>query len=261
MRGVVVQRRSLVVFLLLCFILSGCSMSDGKAKQVQQGMTKYLKSTYNKEFVVQEPYLTGNEGEGYFYQAKAYPKGKPELEFFVEGDKYNSGPYIDGYLQVLWTYQGKQKLEKALRQVYGDSFYIDNYEFRYNQKKFKDLNYPEVIGKCNGNATIFLAYYIFSDQFNKEIEAEKAYKIMKPFLLDYGINKYNITVLYFTKGFEDEFKLNGNDYGQDKDGERKTYDMLHREKKLTNAFLTYHLKDTHPIKVEKSRDLIRWFKY
>ena len=254
-------KKLLFLLTIIGFILGGCSMSNGKTEQVQKGMEEYLKKTYDKEFVVGEPYLSGNEGFGYIYQTKAYPKGQPELEFFVEGDRSNTGVYIDGYLQVLWTYQGRHELEKALREVYGDNFIVDNYEFRYNQKKFKDLNYLEVIGKSNGNATIMISYNIFSDEFNKEIEAEKAYRIMKAFLLDYKINKYDFTVVNFKKAFRDEFEANGNNHGRDKDGQVKSFDMLHQEKTLINALLPYHLEETHPIVINNSKDLIKWYKY
>lgn len=233
-------------------------MSDGKTEEVQQGMEQYLKTTYAKEFVVEKPYLTGNEGEGYFYQAKAYPKGQPELEFFVEGDRLNSGVYIDGYLQVLWTYQGKQEVEAKIREVFGEETdFVLRYQFRYNNKEFKDLNHSEVLVQCNGKAYIDITFLIFSNtQIDKPNEAKKAYQILKTCLLDKNISKYDFNILYFTENFKQEYYTNP---ATDKYG--KDLDELHNEGKLINFLKIYHLKDTHPIEIRNSDDLIKWFQY
>ena len=234
------------------------SKQGEKSKEVQQGMTEYLNKKYGIEFeFVEKPYLTGNEGFGYKSQAKVIPVGKPELEFFVEEKNKNTGVYIDGYLQVKWTYEGKQEIEKKIREVYGSETDFDlRYTFRYNKEEFKDLSHTEVITKCNGNANIDIICYIFSDEkFNKYEEVEKAYKILKPYLIDNKINYYDFDVIVFKQKYKQEYVSNGNTTG------KKSFDILHEEGALINFLKVYNLKQTHPIEVNSSSDLIKFFQY
>ncbi|NRY59996.1 hypothetical protein [Clostridium beijerinckii] len=234
-------------------------MSDQKSKEVQQGMTEYLNKKYGMEFeFVKEPYLTGNEGFGYKYQAKVIPAGKPELEFFVEQeDREHPYNFIDGYLQVKWTYEGKQEIEKKIKEVYGaETDFVLKYTFRYNKEEFKDLNYKEVIDRCNGNLYIAINYFVFSDEkFDKYEEVEKAYKILKPYLLDNKIDNYDFNVMFCTNKYRQEYASNGDNSG------KKSFDTLHEEGSLINFLKVYNLKKTHPIEVNSSSDLAKWFQY
>ncbi|WP_271809485.1 hypothetical protein [Clostridium beijerinckii] len=234
-------------------------MSDQKSKEVQQGMTEYLNKKYGMEFeFVKEPYLTGNEGFGYKYQAKVIPVGKPELEFFVEQeDREHLDNFVDGYLQVKWTYEGKQEIEKKIKEVYGSETDFDlKYTFRCNKEEFKDLSYSEVINQCNENVNIDIIYYIFTDgKFDKYEEAKKAYKILRPYLLDNKINYYDFDVVVFRHNYKQEYVSNGNNTG------KKSFDTLHEEGALINFLKVYNLKKTHPIEVNSSSDLVKWFQY
>ena len=256
-RGVVVKKIYLLTLIVLAFMLGGCG-EDSKTQEVKQGMEAYLKRNYEMEFEVGKPYLTGNKGFGYFYQVKAFPKGKPELEFFVEGDKSNSGVYVDNYLQVLWTSQGRKEVEAKIREVYGkDIDFILHYNFAYHNKNFKDLDHSEVLAKCNGRAYIEISFDIFGDtQIDKELEAQKAFQVMKPYLLDNNIARYHFNVIFLAKDFKEEYFRNppNDSYG-------KSFDELYKEKKLINFLKTYNLEQTHPIEVKDSKDLIQWFKY
>jgi hypothetical protein len=241
--------------------MGGCSMNSKKSKEVQEGMNAYLSEKYGGEFeFVKKPYLTGNEGSPSIYQAKVIPASKPEMEFFVECDKDNSGAYIDGYLQVKWTYEGEQEVKKKIQEVYGaDTDFVLSYTFSCNNEEFKDLNHSEVLAKFNGDVYVNISIDIFSEEnFDKNVESEKAYEIMKPFLLDNKINYYDFNVLFFTKEFKAEYDKNpkGNEYGKGKD-----FDVLYKEKKLINFLKAYNLKKTHPIEVNSSSDLIKWFRY
>ena len=234
-------------------------MSNGKTEQVQQGMEEYLKKTYEKEFVVREPYLTGNEGLGYIYQTKAYPKGQPELEFFVEGDRSNTGAYIDGYLQVLWTYQGRQELEQALKQLYGSDFTVEKFEFRYNNPEYKDLKYSEVIKQCDGWAYIAISYAVFMDnKIDKKIEAQKAHKLIKSFLIDNKIKRYDLAISFHPA----ELKDSANNIANEINSHRKSLDDLYKEKKLINFIHIYDvaLKENEIKKVYVD-DIVKSFRF
>ena len=252
--------KKIYFILIICISIismGGCSMNNKKSKEVQAGMKEYLSKKYGGEFeFVKKPYLTGNEGSAYIYQAKVIPASKPELEFFVECDRDNSGAYIDGYLQIKWTYEGEQEIKEKIKEVYGsETDFVLAYTFRYNNIEFKDLNHSEVLAKCNGNAYVNITVRIFSDKnFDKILESEKAYKILKPYLLDNKIDRYDFNVLFFTKEFKKEYETNGNKYGKD-------FDVLNKEKKLINFLKTYNLKETHPIEINNSSDLIKWFQY
>ena len=140
-------------------------------------MKAYLSKKYVGEFeFVKKPYLTGNEGSAPIYQAKVIPASKPELEFFVECDRDNSGAYIDGYLQVKWTYEGEQEIKEKIKEVYGsETDFVLAYTFRYNNIEFKDLNHSEVLAKCNGNAYVDTSIDIFSDEnSDKNIQVRKS---------------------------------------------------------------------------------------
>ncbi len=231
-------------------------MSNKKAEEVEQGMKEYLSKKYNEEFeFVKKPYLYGNEGSVPIYQAKAIPVGRPEYEFFVEGDRLNSGPYIDGYLQAKWTYQGKQEVDKKIREVYGvDTNFFLRYTFEYNDDKFKDLNHSEVLSKCDGKAYINICIDFFCDKFDKSVEAEKAYQILKAYVLDNKIDMYNLTILYFDKGFRQQYDANGNFEGN------KTFDQLNEEGVLINYLKVYDFGE-HSREVNRSSDVIKYYKY
>lgn len=154
----VLRKIMLVVMVCAIFVyIGGCSITSQKSKHIEQGMTEYLNKKYGMEFeFVEKPYSTGNDGFGYKYQAKVIPVGKPELEFFVEQeDREHPYNFIDGYLQVKWTYEGKQEIEKKIKEVYGSETDFDlKYTFRCNKEEFKDLSYSEVINQCNENVNI-----------------------------------------------------------------------------------------------------------
>ncbi|MEN2773721.1 hypothetical protein ABCY62_01460 [Acetivibrio clariflavus] len=77
---------SIKLFLLMLFTLVVLLAGGISKKEVKEKMTEHLKNTYNKEFVVEEPVLSGNEGFGYrVYNARAYPVDEPEMSFWLDG--------------------------------------------------------------------------------------------------------------------------------------------------------------------------------
>lgn len=224
-------------------------------EKVQQSMTAYLNGKYGMEFEVNSPYITGSMRTSH-YQAKAYPKGHPEFEFLVDGDVYSermNGKYNDYYLKAKWSYQGKQEVEKKLREVYGESvdFNISMY-LLIGSFALKDLNYAEVFKKNHGNGRAELHYDVFMDgaQFNKEVEAEKAYKILKSFILDYGSDVDNFSVTYIDKNFRQDY------LDQESHGKHIGVNTLYQQGKLINF-----LRAKYSSVVNSDSELVQFFNY
>ena len=170
------------MLLFMMTLTGGCSMFDsGKTDEIQKKMTDYLKNTYGKEFVVGKPKVSGNEFIGFSnYLADAHPKDDPDLKFGVIWNKNKPDVFQDNYLGTKWSKQGTVELEKKLREVYGDDFWLEEYWMSYHDIRVKDWNYPEIIKKYADKMQIVINYWVFIDgKLDKKHEAERAYKILK----------------------------------------------------------------------------------
>lgn len=242
---------------VLLIIMGGCSVMKSEKEQVQQSMADYLKSKYGIEFEVGVPYMTGSMGTAH-YQAKAHPKGQPEIEFLINGDNYDlrmNGKYDENYLKVKWSYQGKQEVEKKLREVYGEGADINISSYYLGMKnsyQYKDLDFAQVFEQSHGLGVIELHYEVFigKDQFNKEVEAKMAYQILKPFVLDFGSSACSFSVTYIDKAFKQVYLDDENN------GHHHGVGMLYQQKKLLNFVQTGH----NPV-VNSDRDLLSLYKY
>lgn len=253
--------RTVLSFILLAMvlvILGGCSLPGGKAEKVRQGMTAYLQDRYGLEFEVGKPYVTGSMSTAH-YQAKAHPKGQPPMEFLVNDESSlenaGSGNYSEYYLEAKWSYQGKQEVEKKLREVYGEGadFNISNYEF-VGDSAFKDLDYAQVFEKSHGRGLIHLHYDVFMNgaHFNKEAETIKAYQIMKSLVLDFG-GGYSFSVTYIDKAFKQDYLTKPRDYiGLDK---------AYQGGELLNFLQVGYISSSKPIAINSGSDLVEFLKY
>lgn len=144
-----------------------------------------MKNTYGKNFVIEKPKSSRNEGFGYVqHVANAYPEDDKDLKIAVTWNK-NSGEFTDTYLATKWTKQGMQEMEKKLRVVYGDSFKLENYKVYFSDKNLKDLDYKDIINKYAHRMRLDIIYYVFLDgNLNKEYEAQRAYRILKENFID-----------------------------------------------------------------------------
>lgn len=220
-------------------------------------MTEGLKKIYGKEFVVGRPHMTGNPGFGYHYEAKAYPKDKPEVLFSVAYNMNRKGDYGDNYLEVLWSHQGEESLKEILKSQYGDDFFVYIYSFRYNNKKYKLMEHSEVIKLCDGWANIWMEYYVFTDNIDKKNEAKRIYEIMNKFLLQNNIKKYRIIVGYS----QTKFKNNTSVYEKCKSIKNMSSDEIYKEKILINYFDYEQLANNHAeINKVTIKDIISAFK-
>lgn len=231
----------LSAFLLLSTIfLGGCFSSCGETAQIQKNMTDGLKKIYGKEFVVERPHMTGNPGFGYHYEAKAYPRDNPKLEFTVAYNMNQKGDYGENYLEVLWADQGEKEMREILRSLYGDDFLIYIYSFEYYNRDFKSLNHTEVLKASDGWVHLWIKYIVFTDKkIDKQIEAERVYRILDKLMLKNHLNKYRLLVGYsprkykINRYFENEYKRSG-----------KSFSALYQEGILTN-----HL-DIHKLEID-----------
>jgi hypothetical protein len=231
-----------IILTILVIELGGCSIFDGKGKEVQRGMAVYLQEKYGMEFEVEMPYVIGDYSLAH-YQAKAHPKGQSQPEFLVNDRSSLDeagfiGKYDDYYMEKKWNYQGRMEIEKKIREIYGETAdFTVRYGFGGGSYALKDLDYTQVveIGKSRGNnGTSDLSCDVFMDgaQFNKEAEAEKAYKLLKPLIFDLG-NRYNVYILYIDKSDKDDYQKNSKLYHD------KTYNheyLANKDKKILGYF-------------------------
>lgn len=247
-----------------CGLYISSEITSKECEEVQQEMNEYLNKKYEMQFeFVKKPYISNIKGisfgfathENDTYEAKVIPMGKPELEFLIKRKKSKIGNYYDDYLKVNWTNEGKQDVENKIREVYGsETDFLLKYEFNFNEDEFKNLSYTEVLAKCD--PPIHIRCYIFSDEkFEKYKEAEKAYKILKSYLIDNKIDLYDFDIIFYTNKYRKEYASNGNNSGN------KSFDKLHEEGLLINYLVMYSLKDSHHLEINNSDDLVKYFKY
>lgn len=253
---------------MVLIMMSGCSKTSATTEQVRQGMTAYLNDRYSMEFEVDTPAIVG-DGNGAIHRAKAHPKGQPEIQFLVSDwmsvNKHQipdpTKRYSDNYLDEKWFYQGEQEIAKKLREVYGPEvdFCMGTYEFTCGGYALKDLDYGEVFEKSHGKGRVFLSYVIFMDsaQFNKATEAEKVYKILKPFVVDYGTEDYVVSVKYIDKADKRDYLSNPDPYN---DKARKQDYSGNKDKKIIENFWI-RSSAAKPLALNSSSDIIKFSEY
>jgi len=201
--------------------------------------------------------MTGNPGFGYHYEAKAHPKDNPDVKFTVAYDMNQDGKYGEDYLEQLWMYQGKKNLENTLKSLYGDSFLVYCYSFEYYNREFKDMNYAEVLKSSDGWVHLWIKYIVFTDKkIDKQIEAERVYRIVDKLMLKNHLKKYRLLVGYsprkykINRYFENEYKKSG-----------KSLSVLYHEGILTNYVDIEQLAmNESEIKLVELSDVISSFK-
>lgn len=263
------MNRKFIYFLLMLItliLLSGCiGPSNAEKLEIQNNMSAYLKNTYGMDFQVDKPVLTGNSGFGYrYYYADARTTTGEPIEFTVRWDK-TKDEFWDNYLGNKWMKQGRTVLEKKLEEVYGKDYWLEEYFFTYNDPKDKDLDYSEIIKNNSNKMQTELRYYVFLgiEDFEKEKEAKRAYKILKEMLIDNNTLQFYFNVFYIDKDKRSDLKKL---FNSTKNGDaRKAPEKLYDENILFNALVENYSegiseKYNEP-KVKSSTDLINKFKY
>ena len=138
-------------------------MSD--ASSVKKNMEEYLRNTYGKEFVLNEPRLVGG-GWGRpattYISRDAYPADGPELKFDISWDT-TERTYEDTYLAKKRSQEGKKAMEQKLREVYGEgNFFIDKYFSGWNKEEDQKFTWKDVMKNRSQRNRIF-RYFVFFD--------------------------------------------------------------------------------------------------
>ncbi len=265
------RKNFLILTLVMAVLLvAGCApyVSRDEKEDIQQKMTAYLTSRYDKEFVVQEPRLVGNEGLGYnLFAAKAYPKDQTSLLFNVVWDK--DGKAEDDYLNKRWTKEGKKHVESILKDIYGEdmlvvynNFYYFGQELDANLNELKDLNYADLINGHGATLGCHMDYFVFVDSnYDKKAEAEKVYKFYDEYFKKYGFNTYIVSISYIQREYKAEYVERFKAHNYETMGfTREEADKLKSEKIILNT-----LRFSCPIdklsQITKPDDLISKFEY
>jgi hypothetical protein len=228
---------------------------------IQKNMKEYLDTTYEKEFIVEEPKLIGNSGFGYStYQALAYPKDDPKAAFGIQWNKDNEA-YVDSYLNEIWTKQAEEEVNEMLKEYYGEEVILD-YEFNFafyryniNPNEVKNLNHKEVMIKYPDKILCNIKSYIFMDNsFDKNIEAKNVFNFFIKHIRDRKVESYHIRANYFTKDYKDEFEGR---YEKIRTYQEEVgFDQLYRKGKLINRVVL-----SWGEKVGDYADVVEKFKY
>lgn len=248
----------------IVFFMGGCITLNGVNKgDVQKKMTEYLKNTYEKEFVVEEPRLLGNEGFGYrVYEARAYPKDDPEMRFRVRWEKGEPGIFDDGYIHAIWRNGAMAEFHKLLKDIYGEgvvSLYGFNFNFKHYEIDFndvKDLSYSDLIKRYPDKIFCDMKYYVFVDgSIDKRQEAEKVYRLIKQHILDRNIGKFHLVVNYMSDDFREDFDKNFKSIRLGRNG--YDADSLYKQRKLVNRMGLVDID----LKEDYINDIINEFDY
>lgn len=245
----------IIVILIIAYGGGSCIVAANKASKIQHNMQEYLQKNYGKEFVVGRLMLTGNEGFGYStYVAEAYPKDNPALKTQVVWEKGEPGKYYDYYNFDRVSEQGRKEIAAFLKGVYAQDVSL-TYTLSTPVKELQGLEHDELLTKHGKDTRLDLTYYVFVDKVDKAVEAEKAYKVLKKFVLDNHPKYYFVTVYYHPNSYKDEFNKG---FNQDTTNFLNAYDSekLYKENKLLN-----YLHADYDSSIKDKKDLEELFKY
>jgi hypothetical protein len=157
-RTVIFRIILLILLAIIILIAAGYFKVSDKNTEMQKSMADYLHRTYGKEFVVEKSVFYRNKWLGHKnYTSAAYPKDQPDLKFHVIVDM-NPGRFKDNYLGTKWSKQGTAEMEKKLREVYGEDFWLEEYWISYNDKKVKELDHSEIMRRYADKSQVNIAY-------------------------------------------------------------------------------------------------------
>jgi hypothetical protein len=263
------RKIAFIVIALLTIIMFGC---DDRPQKVQQGMKKYLQDRYGIEFVVGQPYVTGSMDTEH-YQAKAYPKGQPEIKFTVDemsrlheaSKEYNPDYFRDYYLEAKWDYQGVQAIEKKMRAVYGESVDM-KVSYRFSGGRFDQMNLDfDKVFKTNPGSIISLEIVVFMDgsQFNNEAEAAKAFAILKTFILDNKSKHYHFDVIFIDNADKQDYLSHKDLYLKRTYPDIRYSEAYQKDINSKRVLGCFRLRPSteEPITIKNSGDLIRLSEY
>lgn len=245
----------LLILIIVGYIAKYFINYEQQKTTLQQKMKYYLDASYERDFKVGKPFLTGNEGFGYnMWIAEVYPTDEPELKFHIAWGKNDLSPYQDSYLVTKRSAQGKAEISQYLKEVYGQDVPL-TYKLSETAKDLERLDHDELLTKHGDTVVFELFYYVFTDTFDKQAESEKAFKVLKKYVLDNHPKYYVFVVDYISSQYKDEFNKG---FKSDQQKFLATYDSekLFKENKLLNRL---NLNETS--QKSSPNDLINKFKY
>ena len=127
--------------------------------------------------------------------AQAYPQEQPDLKFEVYYD-LDFDKYGDSYVNNKFSKLGFKYLEKKLKAVYDkDNVILTQFRCWNIPQDAQEFDYVQVLNNYGDKMNVSFTYYvILNDGFDKNIEAEKVYKILKEnvFNKNESLNSINI---------------------------------------------------------------------
>jgi hypothetical protein len=231
---------------VLLLVLSGC---DNRSPKIHKLMSDYLRDRYSMEFVVGQLRADGDISSA-GCEAKAYPKGQPHLEFTVHYQnncfrgEITRDELKDNFLAKRWSFQGKLEIEKKIREVYGESAeFVVDYDIDGIGNEHRDLDYWQMMEKkretkrgIKGIGELYYTLFVDGTQFSKEVEAKKAYQIMKTYILDYGFTDTKFIVTFIDKANKQDYLTNT---------------AVYEKQLFRNLFAQHRVFDANPLANQK----------
>ena len=109
-----------VIIISITLVLAGCIfyLMLGRNLEAQANLSQYLKKRYDKDFVVDIPYI---EASGFAvpgrWKANAHPKDDSTLQFNV-GQFREDGYFFDTYDNAVWAREERPRVETLLKDIY-----------------------------------------------------------------------------------------------------------------------------------------------
>lgn len=194
-------QKVLAVALLVITIAAGARYYHNRVaiNEIQASLKDYLENKYHREFVV-EPFWVG---EGEFF-ADAYPKNQPEMRFQVQRSKRDQRYFYDYYSSARMSYEGSKEIKPFM-----DSLYKQDVKLRctaYSRgRKHDRLSYKEMISKYPGNLGVQITAYIFVNEVNRELEANRVHILLNDYIASNKIGYKTVLVFYLKPAYKDEF--------------------------------------------------------
>lgn len=177
----------------------------GETARVQKNMQAYLTDKYSKEFIVNRPVRTGNEGFGYNkWVAIAHPQEDLNFKLAVDWDIGEPGYYYDEYAEKKRSLEGDAIVGEYVRKLYGEDALVRTYLTTY--KELDLLSFTELINNYGPRSNFNCTIYAFLDStLDKQKEAEKAYTFYSSYVKENRMGNYSLTIFYLPKDYQNEF--------------------------------------------------------
>jgi hypothetical protein len=239
-----------------CLFLMVVLLNNGGSKNGTGGpeqMGQYLQNKYKKVFIVSNPEHFSGPLSGGCLIARAYPQEQPDLKFNVYYDlDYNK--YGDSYVNNKFSKLGFKYLEEKLKDVYGeDNVILTEFKCWNIPQDAQELDYSQVLYNYADTMNVAFTYYvILNDIFEKNIEAEKVYKVLKNNVFNNNESRNYLNIGYIRKEGNDKLIQDLKTTNFDTNNPPNTANTANTKKYL----LSYLSLDNKP---DKATDIVEKF--